>query len=114
MTTATIDQQDVSGVRVLRLSGSLTQSSIDDIEPTLTAALPDGTRAVVDLAGVDLITTPGLALIISTTKRLRSTHGRVVFTGPRGIVKDLLHRCRLDEVLEVVADRDEALRKAKD
>ena len=110
---ASLDQQDVAGVRVVRLTGSLTQSGIDDIEPALAAALPDGTRAVVDLGGVDLITTPGLALIISTTKRLRDTQGRVVFTSPKGIVRDLLHRCRLDEVLELAGSRDEAMEKAK-
>ena len=108
-----MDQQDVEGVRVLRLSGSLTQQAVDRIESEFEAALPDGSRAVVDLAGVDLITTPGLTLIISTTKRLRDTHGRVVFTAARGIVLDLIKRCRLDAVLELEGDPKQAVEKAK-
>ena len=111
---ATLDQQDLEGVRVVKVNGSLTQAGIDEIEPALNAALPDGSRAVVDLSDVDLITTPGLTLIISTTKRLRNTRGRVVFAAPpSGVVRTLLHRCRLDEVLELAGDRDEAVARAK-
>jgi anti-anti-sigma factor len=110
---ANVEEQNVRGVRVVRLSGSLTQQGVETIEPAFDAALPDGARAVVDLAGVDLITTPGLTLIISAMKRLRKTSGRVVFSSARPTVMDLLRRCRLDEVLELAADRDEAIEKAK-
>jgi anti-anti-sigma factor len=108
-----LQEQDVDGVRVVCVSGSLTQQGVETIEPAFEAALPDGSRAVVDLADVDLITTPGLTLIISTTKRLRRTSGRVVFTAAAGGVREVLHRCRLDEVLELAGDRDEALEKVK-
>lgn len=117
MTTATLEQDEAAGgaagVRVLRLGGSLTQAGIDVIEPALTAALPDGARAVVDLAGVDLIATPGIALIISLSKRVRATQGRVVFAAPRKGVLEILRRCKLDEVLEIAGNREEALEKAK-
>jgi anti-anti-sigma factor len=110
---ATFEKQDVEGIRVLRLTGSLTQQDVDTLEPSFEAALPDGARAVVDLAGVDLITTPGLTLIISTTKRLRDTRGRVVFASAQGGVRELLRRCRLDEILELAGNREEALAIAK-
>ena len=109
----TLDEQDVDGVRVLRISGSLTQQGVDQIGPAFEAAVPDGARAVVDLGDVDLITTPGLTLFVSATQRMRSTQGRVVFTAARGIVLDLLKRCRLDEVLEIEGDPGHAVEKAK-
>jgi|SRR5688500_18512102 anti-sigma B factor antagonist/stage II sporulation protein AA (anti-sigma F factor antagonist) len=110
---ASFQKQDVEGIRVLRLSGSLTQHDVEELEPSFEAALPDGTRAVIDLADVELITTPGITLIISTTKRLHDTRGRVVFTAARPGVLDVLRRCRLDEVLELAPDRDQALQLAK-
>ena len=110
---ASFQKQDVGGIRVLRLSGTLTQHDVEELEPSFVAALPDGTRAVVDLAGVELITTPGITLIISTTKRLRDTRGRVVFTAARATVLDVLRRCRLDEVLELAPDQNQALELAK-
>ena len=109
----TLDEQDVEGVRVLRISGSLTQQGVDEIGTAFEAAVPDGTRAVVDLANVDLITTPGLTLFISATQRMRDTRGRVVFTAAKGIVLDLLKRCRLDEVLEIEGDSGQAVERAK-
>jgi anti-anti-sigma factor len=110
---ASLEQQDVEGVRVLRLSGSLTQAGVEGIEPAFDAALPDGARAVVDLSGVDIIATPGIALIIAVSKRVRATQGRVVFAGARAGVLDILRRCKLNEVLELAGDRDDALRRAK-
>jgi anti-anti-sigma factor len=110
---ATLDQQELDGVRLLRISGSLTQQGVDQIGPAFEHAVPDGARAVVDLGDVDLITTPGLTLIISTTQRVRKTNGRVVFTALHGIVLELLKRCRLDEVLEIEPDPRQALQKAK-
>src|SRR5215217_3913046 len=56
-------QKDVDGVRVLRLSGSLTQHGVQTMEPEFERALPDGARAVIHIGEVDLITTPGIALI---------------------------------------------------
>jgi len=106
------EQRDQSGIRLLRL-GSLTMQGIEELEPAVEAALPDGSRAVIDLAEVDLITTPGLSMIISTTKRLRDTRGRVIFVGARGGVLNVLKRCKLDEVIEIAADRDHAIELAK-
>ena len=109
----TLDEQNLDGVRVLRISGSLTQQGVDQIGSAFEAAVPDGTRAVVDLGEVDLITTPGLTLFISATQRMRNTQGRVVFTAAKGIVLDLIKRCRLDEVLEIEGDPTDAVEKAK-
>lgn len=104
-------EQDIDGVRFLRLSGSLTQQGVEEFEPAFNAAIPDGSRAVVDLDEVDLISTPGLALIIATTHRLKRTSGKVVFAAKPGIVRDLIRRCRLDEVLDLASDRDEAMKR---
>ncbi len=110
---ATLDRADVDGVRVLRLAGSLTQQGVQSMEPAFEDALPDGARAVVDLREVDLITTPGITLMLAATQRLRRTGGRVVFTAASGVVLDLLHRCRLDEVLELAKSEPEAFERAR-
>jgi anti-anti-sigma factor len=110
---ATLEQQVVEGIRVLRVSGNLTQEDVADFETQFDQSLPDGSRAVIDLEGVKLITTPGIALIIATTKRLHDTRGRAVFTAPKGRVLDVMRRCRLDEVLELAPDRAKAIEIAK-
>ena len=107
------EQLDLHGIRLLRLSGSLTQQDMEALEPAVEKALPDGSRAVVDLADVDMVTTPGLALLISISQRLRDTRGRVVFANARGGVLNVLHRCKLDEVIEMAGDRDQAVQMAK-
>jgi hypothetical protein len=37
-----------------------------------------------------------------------------VLTGTRGIVDDMLRRCRLDVVLDIVPDAAEAVRRARE
>ena len=110
---ATVDRDDIDGVRVLRLAGSLTQQGVQGVEPDFERALPDGARAVVDLAQVDLVTTPGITLMLSATQRLRRTGGRVVFTAARAPVLEWLHRCRLDEVLELAKSELEAVARVR-
>ena len=57
---ASLDQQDVEGVRVLRLSGSLTQPGVEASSPRSRRRCPDGRGRSSTSADVDLITTPGL------------------------------------------------------
>jgi anti-anti-sigma factor len=108
-----LENQTVDGVRVVSVTGALNQQGVDVVENDFQAALPDGARAVVDLAKVDLITTPGLALIISASKRLRNTSGRVVFSAATGNVRELMRRCRLDELQHIPPDRTQAVDRPK-
>ncbi len=107
------DQSELDGVRLLRLAGSLTQDGVDAVEERFTAATDKSARAVVDLSAVDLITTPGLTLLLTAFSRLQKSGGRLVLTGAKGLVQDLLRRCRLDQVLTIVPNRDEAVQAAK-
>lgn len=111
---ATLTQTESAGVRVLRLDGSLTQDGIASVCFPFEAATQGPVRVVVDLGGVPVLTTPGLSMLISAARRLKEAGGRLVVTRPQDIVADLLRRCRLDAVFDIVADADEAGRVARD
>ena len=113
MKTIHLSHNDVDGVRVLRPVGSLDHQGVARVEDQFQAASAGADRLVVDLSGVDLIATPGISLLISAARRAEGRGGRLVVTGARGIVLDLIQRCRLDSVLTIAETEREAIRLAK-
>jgi anti-anti-sigma factor len=131
---ATLTQTDAGGVTVLQVSGGLTHDGVVPVTAAFEAAT-GGRRAatpaavttsappaapaapgrvLVDLSDVPVMTTPGLSLLLAAARRMEDAGGKLVITGTRGRVDDLLRRCRLDAVLTIVPDPGEAIRKAKE
>lgn len=121
---ATLTMTETDGVTLLRVEGGLTHDGVVPVGQAIEAATrvapgqrnapPKPVRMVMDLSDVEVMTTPGLSLLLMTARRVEKTGGRMVLTGTRGRVYDLLRRCRLDGVLNIVHDADEAVRKARE
>jgi len=114
MTTTTLTRSESEGVTILRLTGPLTHETVPSVRRAFEAATDGAARVVVDLTDVPMLTTPGLSLLLTASRRLIEAGGRLVLTGTRGIVDDMLRRCRLDVVLEIVPDAAEATRRARE
>ena len=110
---ANLEQNDRDGVKVLRLSGSLNQHGVDTVESAFVEATASSGRLVVDLAQVDLVNTPAIAMFLGAHRMVKQQGGRLIFTGLQGMVEELLRRCRLDTVLTIVPSMNEAVEWAK-
>ena len=106
MAATTLEQTESDGVRTLRLSGSLTQRGVTDVGPAFSAATRGATQVVVDLSGVDVIATTGITMLLVADRELKQSGGRMVIAGTRGVVRDVLLRCRLDKVLSIAPARE--------
>ena len=106
MTSTSLDQTESDGVRVVRLSGSLTQKGVTDVGPAFVNATRGAAKVVVDLSGVDVIATTGITMLLVADRELKQGGGRLVIAGTRGIVRDVLLRCRLDKVLTLAPTPD--------
>ena len=124
---ATLTQTETEGVTVLRVEGGLTHDGVGAVgaafeaatgsrrgRPGAPKALAEGARVLIDLSEVPVLTTPGLSLLLVAARQVEKGGGRLVITGTRGLVYDVLRRCRLDAVLNIVQDPQEALRRAQD
>ena len=81
-----------------------------------TAAAPTPAGAdtvVVDLSGVDVIATTGITLLLVADRELKRSGGRMVLAGTRGLVKEVLLRCRLDKVLTLAPTAQDAIESAR-
>ena len=106
MTSTIVEQSESEGVRLVRLSGSLTQRGGTDVGPAFSAATRGGGNVVVDLSGVDVIATTGITMLLVADRELKQSGGRMVIAGTRGVVRDVLLRCRLDKVLSIAPAAD--------
>ena len=81
-----------------------------------TAAAPTPAGAdtvVVDLSGVDVIATTGITLLLVADRELKRSGGRMVLAGTRGLVREVLLRCRLDKVLTLAPTAQDAIESAR-
>lgn len=109
----TLEKKDADGVTVVRFTGSLNQLGVDAVERDFGAAAGAARRLVVDLSQVDVLNTPAIAMFLSAQRQLKQSGGRLILTGTRGLVDELLRRCRLDVVLTIVPSIEEAVEWAR-
>jgi anti-anti-sigma factor len=105
-TNTTLEQSESNGVRVVRVVGSLTQKGVADVGPAFAEATSGGGEVVVDLAGVDVIATTGITMLLVADRALKQSGGRLTIAGTRGLVREVLLRCRLDKVLSLAPAGD--------
>ena len=90
------DQADVSS---LQLTGALDVTSAPTLGPTVDALVESRpTRVVVDLSGLDLIDSSGVACLVGLYKRVRSNGGQVQVTGARDQPLAIFKLLRMDRV----------------
>ena len=77
---ASIEQTDSDGVKVLRISGSLNQHGVDTIESAFVEATGSSGRVVVDLAQVDMLNTPAIAMFLGAHRMVKQQGGRLIYT----------------------------------
>jgi anti-anti-sigma factor len=110
---ASIESKEDGGVTVVRIAGSLNQTGVDAVESPFSEVTGLSRRMVVDLSKVDVVNTPAIAMFLGAHRAMKQAGGRLIFTGVQGLVHELLHRCRLDTVLTIVPEVNEAVEWAR-
>jgi stage II sporulation protein AA (anti-sigma F factor antagonist) len=110
---ATLETALDNGVTLLRIAGSLNQHGVDTVESAFSEVTGSSHRIVIDLSKVDLVNTPAIAMFLGAHRAMKQVGGRLIFTGIQGMVGELLRRCRLDTVLTIVPDADDAVDMAR-
>jgi anti-anti-sigma factor len=94
----------------LVFNGRLDSATVGAVETPLTAALAaSGRSAVLDLRGLDFLSSLGIRLLLSAARVVTRRGGKVVLFGAQPMVAEVLDAMALDSVLPRVATEDEAL-----
>jgi anti-sigma B factor antagonist len=93
---ARTDHDDVSN---LRIAGTLDVITAPELGATIDKLVEERrTRVVVDLAGLDLIDSSGVAVLVALYKRVRAMGGQVQVTNARDQPLAIFKLLRMDKV----------------
>lgn len=104
MDLLSVDVDERDDWTVLTLTGQLDVATAPAARQALVEAQFGADRVVLDLDGIELLDSFGLAILVGGLKRARSHDRELVVRCTRERLLALLALTRLDEILTVVAD----------
>jgi stage II sporulation protein AA (anti-sigma F factor antagonist) len=108
-----IMQSQSGGAVVLFLSGRVNSANASELEARLQSLAGSGCRAIVlDLAGLDHMTSAGFRCLLRAERQAAETSGRLVLCGLHDLVRELFEISGLLGIFTVTDTREEAIRQA--
>jgi anti-anti-sigma factor len=112
MNGMTIKDEIKGDVVILRLSGHLDAVSAPTSECKMFEFINNGQiKLLVDLAGVQLLSSAGMRMLVSVTKKLKSSSGNLILTSVSPAIRDVLKMSGCFQVLEIANTVEDGLRK---
>jgi anti-sigma B factor antagonist len=110
-----IVQQPDPALHVVTLRGRLDTAGVDAIETRFAAITSAGGRhALIDLAGVEVLTSMGIRMLLSAARSMSARHTRLVLFGARDLVRDVLDIAAIDSLVPHAADEAAARAMLRD
>lgn len=107
-----LKEKKIGEILLLELNGRLDAVSTPDIEKKVFEYINNGQyKLILDFSGVDYISSAGMRMLLSTTKKLKGLSGHLVLCSITTNVMDVFKMSGFDHVLELTADKEEALKR---
>lgn len=108
-----IIKEDIKGdILVLRISGRLDAISSPAAEMKVFDFINKGQhKLLIDFAGIDYLSSAGMRMLLSISKKLKSLSGKLVICTVTMNVMDVLKMSGFDHVLELALNEEDGLRK---
>jgi anti-anti-sigma factor len=107
-----VKEEKKGDILILRMRGRLDAVSSPSAEKRVFESINSGqSKLLLDFAGVSYLSSAGMRMLLSTTKKLKSLSGRLVVCGVTANVMDVLKISGFDHVLELSTTEDEAIRR---
>lgn len=98
------------GIRLIRLEGRLDLNGTYSIEVQfVNRCAGDGVRVVVDLSGVNYVSSVGIPMLVNTAKSVVSRGGKMVFVNPQENVIKVLELVGVLQIIPVYPDQKAAI-----
>lgn len=106
-------KEDKSGdILILRVKGRLDAISSPAAEKKVFECINNGqSKLLLDFAGVEYLSSAGMRMLLSTTKKLKAISGKLVVCSITTNVMDVLKMSGFDHVLELARSEEEGLKK---
>lgn len=107
-----IKEEAKGDILILRLNGRLDAVSSPTAERKVFDYINSGQyKLLLDFSGVDYLSSAGMRMLLSVTKKLKTLSGKVVLFGVTPNVMDVLKMSGFDHVLELAKTEEDGLRR---
>lgn len=107
-----VKEEKKGDILILRMRGRLDAVSSPATERKVFECINNGqSKLILDFSGISYLSSAGMRMLLSTTKKLKSLSGRLVVSSVSPNVMDVLKMSGFDHVLDLSSTEDEALRK---
>jgi anti-anti-sigma factor len=99
-----------NGITALKPIGVLDVQGVDAIEAKFAGySSGDKSKVLVDMSGVEFLTSIGIRMLVITAKSVASRGGKLVILKPNENVKDVLEMTGIMDIIPVHMDMQEAI-----
>jgi anti-anti-sigma factor len=96
---------EIQGLPVHMVRGRVDSATAGDMEKALAGVFAtSGQRVVLDLSGLDYISSAGLRIVLMLAKRAKQTQGRLLLCGLAASVREVFEISGFLKILDVVKD----------
>jgi len=110
--TMDLAEERQGDILILTIKGRLDAISSPTAEKHVFELINEGSnKLVLNLGGVEYLSSAGMRMLLSTTKKLKGQAGKLVLCSVTPNVMDVLKISGFDHVLDIVKTQQEALKK---
>jgi len=107
-----IEVEDKGEYQLIRCSGLLGTETRDYSDSVLHPLIEDGrSRLLVDLSGVDRITSDGISVFVTLVSRANAKGSRVVFVNPSPFVRAIFDATKITRFLETQENYEDGVKR---
>jgi len=105
----TILERD-DGITHIVLAGRLDTTAAEELGADISAAATEQNRpAIIDVSGIEFLASMGIGTLLAISKRMTKAGYKLIVLNPQGMVDVVLKASKLNKVMSIVHDLDEAL-----
>lgn len=107
-----INTRKEKGVSLVSVKGRIDAVTAPDFEKNLSDLIASGEKTVlVNLGGLEYISSAGLRSILATAKQLKAENGKMVFTGLKGPVEEVFKISGFYSIFTIFESEEAALNR---
>ena len=106
-----ITKDTIKGLTVLRCVGRLDATTSIKLENEINALLDSEiNKVLIDFSGVDYLSSAGMRLLLSMTKRLKNKRGKLSIFAIHEEVREIINMAGFEKVLAIYSTEEEAIK----
>ncbi len=106
-----LSKEKATGCTLLTIKGKIDAVTSPVVEKELLGLIETGEKVfILNLSGLEYISSAGLRSILSAAKQLKAKEGKLIFSGVQGPVKDVFKISGFGSIFKICNSNEEALK----